>query len=54
MQKTTSVFPYFSLTNVAQLMIVQRFTIIKQVSHYSTKGHSLEPVENDAVSQKVQ
>lgn len=35
-------------------MIVQRFTIIKQVSHYSTKGHSLEPVENDAVSQKVQ
>ena len=35
-------------------MIVQQFTIIKQVSHYSTKRHSLEPVENDAVPQKAQ
>lgn len=35
-------------------MIVQQFTIIKQVSHRSTKRHSLEPVENDAVPQKAQ
>ena len=33
---------------------IQRLTIIKQVSHYSTKRHSLEPVENDAVPQNAQ
>lgn len=35
-------------------MIVQQFAIIKQVSHYSTKRHSLEPMENDTVPQKAQ
>lgn len=33
-------------------MIIQQFTMIKQVSLYSTERCSLEPVENDFVPQK--
>lgn len=42
------------MPDIDLLMIIQQFTIIMQVSHYSTKRHSAEPLENDTAPQKAQ